>query len=202
MSISESLPLASLSKLTIKQQKNLDDLSLCVSQIGIEIELNPKDTGRYRSQIVALDVEHDESGGFVGCGLWNGIGTICYYDDIKLLNDIDFHTLDIIAHNGVSDIECLNIWGIKVDNKQLIWDTMLIGHIQDSSLKSYSLKDMAKRELGISYSSYDDIVGKRGLKAERITLDKQPVELVSKYNALDVYSTWKLYERQKKVTGL
>ena len=89
------------------------------------------------------------------------------------------------------------MWGINVQDKQLYWDTMLIGHIIDSSIKSYSLKDMAKRELGIIYPSYDDIVGKRGLKAERITLDKQPLELTVMYNAMDTYCTYKLYEKQR-----
>lgn len=102
----------------------------------------------------------------------------------------------------MSDIECLNIWGLRIDESKLIWDTMLIGHILDSSQKDYSLKGMAKRELAIEYPSYDAIVGKRGLKAERITLDKQPLELVSLYNACDTAVTWLLYQKQRKQLGL
>lgn len=78
---------------------------------------------------------------------------------------------------------------------------MLISHLIDSSLKDYGLKACAKRELGIVYPSYDDIVGKRGLKAEQVTLDKQPLELVAKYNAMDTYCTYKLYEKQIKALG-
>ncbi len=75
---------------------------------------------------------------------------------------------------------------------------MLIGHVLDSSLKAFGLKDMAKRELGISYPSYDEIVGKRTLKqsVERITLDKQPPRLVQLYNCMDCYATGKLREYQ------
>jgi DNA polymerase I-like protein with 3'-5' exonuclease and polymerase domains len=186
--------------LTKRQQNVLESLNFEISRIGINVHINviPK----FESSVVSIDVEHDESGGFVGCGFC-GDDRNCYYiSDIHVLNDIDFSSLDIIAHNGVSDIECLRIWGIEIEDEQLIWDTMLLGHIIDSSQKDYSLKGMAKRELGIVYPSYDDIVGKRGLKAERITLDKQPLELVAKYNAMDCYVTYKLYERQHANIGV
>jgi DNA polymerase I-like protein with 3'-5' exonuclease and polymerase domains len=107
--------------------------------------------------------------------------------------------MKIICHNGVSDFECLRNWGINLKDEDLYWDSMLMGHLIDSSLKDYSLKGMAKRELGITYPSYDDIVGKKGLKTPRVTLDKQPLELVAAYNACDTYCTYKLYEKQKKV---
>lgn len=187
---------------TTKQQNLLNEFALLISQEGIEIEYNRKDTSIFERKAVAVDVEHDESGGFVGCGISLGGYIVYYFNDLAALMRVPFYSLAIIAHNGVSDIECLQTWGMNVSYKQLTWDTMLLGHIIDSSLKSYSLKDMAKRELGITYPSYDDIVGKRGLKAERTTLDKQPMELVAAYNSMDVYCTWKLYERQKKALGL
>jgi DNA polymerase I-like protein with 3'-5' exonuclease and polymerase domains len=181
------------SELSAKQRKLIDELGLCVSKAEIKIEI---DSDKVFCDPISLDVEHDEQGNLVGIGIYDG--EMCYYftkitDKLKQL--IEEST--IICHNGVSDFEMLRIWGINVRDEQLVHDTMLISHIIDSSQKDYSLKGMAKRELGIIYPSYDDIVGKRGLKAERITLDQQPVELVAKYNALDVYCTWKLYERQK-----
>jgi DNA polymerase I-like protein with 3'-5' exonuclease and polymerase domains len=192
----DSTPVPLGTVLTNKQRNILDQLNLAVSAIGIKINVNP--TRKSYVGPTALDVEHDESGGFVGCGLSCGDGSVDYYSDLLLLRRIDFSSLDIIAHNGVSDIEILNEWGIQVPYSLLYFDTMLIAHILDSSQKDYSLKGLAKRELGIEYPSYDDIVGKRGLKAERITLDKQPLELVAKYNAMDVAVTYRLYERQKK----
>jgi len=184
-------------ELTNKQKNCIEELSLAISKTGIEVKINePFPTPK--ELVVAVDVEHDESGGFVGCGLYCGTGVVYYYSSLISLNSVDFHALRIIAHNGVSDVEILNEWGIRVSYDQLVWDTMLISHVIDSSQKDYSLKGLAKRELAISYPSYDDIVGKRGLKAERITLDKQPLELVSLYNAMDCIVTWKLYERQKK----
>ena len=149
------------------------------------------------NNLLATDVEHDEAGNMVGIGLYDGNRSLYFTKATPRLKEV-LESAQLICHNGVSDLECLRMWGINVRDSQLIWDTMLIGHILDSSQKDYSLKGMAKRELNILYPSYDDIVGKRGLKAERITLDKQPMELVAKYNAMDVYCTWKLYERQKK----
>lgn len=201
MSTSESLQLAIPSKLTIKQQKLLDELDLAISKTGIKLCIdNPIGTAFLEGPI-ALDVEHDEQGNLVGIGVCNGIQ--CDYWT-KVFPDLVQYLVSqqIIAHNGVSDFECLKIWGINVRDEQLIHDTMLIGHILDSSLKSYSLKDMAKRELDINYCSYDDIVGKRGLKAERTTLDKQPMELVAAYNSLDCWATFALYQKQRKQLGL
>jgi DNA polymerase I-like protein with 3'-5' exonuclease and polymerase domains len=202
VSISESLSSPKASELTSKQQTILDVLNSAVLQAGIEIDVNRSIDSFPSLEVVALDVEHDESGGFVGCGLYNGTGICYYFSDLQLLSRLPFHQYKIIAHNGVSDMEMLRFWGINVRDEQLIWDTMLIGHLIDSSLKSYGLKDMAKRELGISYPSYDDIVGKRGLKTPRITLDKQPFELVSRYNTMDTWSTYQLYLKQRKQIGI
>lgn len=184
-------------KYTEKQKKLLEAFDSIISQEGIELLIDP-----YRHSLgfegpVACDVEHDEQGNLVGIGLCKE--KLCIY-----LTEIDntlvseMLTMSFIMHNGVSDIECLRMWGINVKDDQLVHDTMLVGHLLDSSLKDYGLKGMSKRELGIVYPSYDDIVGKRGLKAERITLDKQPLELVAKYCSLDAYCTYKIYEKQRK----
>lgn len=187
---------------TVKQQKLISECVLALSNTGISLVINPKDINLFRGRDVALDVEHDELGGFVGCGFYMGSNNCYYFSDLSLLLSLDLSDIRIIAHNGVSDLECLNMWGLNVRDEQLVHDTMLVGHILDSSLRSYDLKSMAKRELNIEYPSYDDIVGKRGLKAERITLDKQPMELVSIYNAMDCIVTWKLYEKQRKALNL
>jgi DNA polymerase I-like protein with 3'-5' exonuclease and polymerase domains len=191
----ESLPSVTVSEYTKRQQNVLDLLNSAILKTGIDLRINPFGCGI--NYPLALDVEHDEQGNMVGIGLYSSLGEACYFTKIDQSLKETIEKADIIAHNGVSDFECLRMWGINVRDEQLIWDTMLMGHILDSSKKDYSLKGMADKELGIVYPSYEDIVGKRGLKLERITLDKQPLELVAKYNALDTYCTWKLYEQQK-----
>jgi DNA polymerase I-like protein with 3'-5' exonuclease and polymerase domains len=166
-----------------------------------KLEVRVNDPTFYPKGLYSLDVEHDEQGGFVGCGFYNG-GTCHYINDLVLLNHIDFSALSLVCHNGVSDFDCLRQWGIDVKDTQLYWDTGLYAHILDSSRQGYGLKTLAAADLNIHYPSYDDIVGKRTLKQvkERKTLDKWPVDLVSKYNSLDTYCAWRLYENQKKNT--
>jgi len=192
-----------LANYTPKQQKLLSELNSVISQVGIDLTI---DSEGYLDALdsecpISLDVEHDEQGNLVGIGLCYD-EQCAYFTKITPRLEACIELSEIIAHNGVSDLECLRMWGINVRDEQLIHDTMLIGHIIDSSQRDYSLKAMASRELNIKYPSYDDIVGKRGLKAERITLDKQPMELVAKYNALDTWSTYQLYLKQKKAMGL
>ena len=184
--------------LTDKQKNLLDELNSVISQEGIEIRHNEIPDFK-PGESVSIDVEHDEQGAFVGVGMYRAADCRAYYySDIHCLLRVPISSLSLIGHNGISDIECLQTWGVQVVYEQLVHDTMLVGHLLDSSLKDYGLKGMSKRELGIIYPSYDDIVGKRGLKTERITLDKQPMELVMKYNTMDVYTTFKLYEKQNK----
>jgi len=145
---------------------------------------------------VSIDIEHDESGAPVCVGLYVLSSNTCYsYTDLQHLRSFNLRSLDLIAHNGKTDLELLEIWGCAVSPRDLFYDTQLMGHIIDSSLRTYGLKDMAKRDLGLEYPSYEDIVGKRGAK-NRVTLDKQPIDLVLKYNALDCYVTAKIYKKQ------
>jgi len=172
----------------------IDTFRGLIAQYDIKLEINPKVYELHSP--VAVDVEHDEAGGLVGIGAYDG--QRAYYWTTSHVGGWIL-TADLIAHNGVTDFECLRQWGINVQDIQLIWDTMLLGHCLDSSLRSYGLKDMATRELGIIYPSYDDIVGKKTKKQShvRVTLDKQPIELVALYNCMDCVVTYKLYEKQK-----
>lgn len=186
--------------LSAKQSELIGIFEKLVFDYKINLHLNEElPSGPYQESI-SVDIEHNEEGGFVGIGLY--IPSLNHHYWFSIINDSlrrILPTLSLIAHNGISDLDILRFWGIEVKNEQLCHDTMLIGHITDSSLKSYGLKDMAKRELGIVYPSYDDIVGKRTTKQsiERLTLDKQSPRLVQCYNALDCYATYKLYELQK-----
>ena len=179
--------------LSIKQQKIMAALDAACDRAKIIVDIDPA-VYRIVPGAVAIDVEHDEAGGLGGIGAFDGVKS--YYWTTPLIGGW-IKGASLIAHNGVSDFECLRHWGVNVVDDQLMWDTMLIGHIIDSSKKDYSLKAMAKRELNFEYPSYDDIVGKRGLKAPRLTLDKQPLMLVAKYNACDCWATYRLYEGQK-----
>ncbi len=170
-----------------------------IEQFGICLKVN--ESFPVVDEPISVDVEHDERGTFVCCGLYVPSSNTYYgYSDLLQFRDIDFSTIQIIAHNGRTDFDVLRTWGIEIKNEQLHWDTELISHIIDSSRRVYGLKGLSNADLGITYPSYDDIVGKCTAKQskERKTLDKQPIELVLKYNAMDCYVTAKLYEKQTK----
>ncbi len=169
-----------------------------VLKYGVKkLYINPDWGIRYGPE-VTLDVEDDEHGNFVGIGVYDPKLNVCYYWSEKTIQwQLPSR---FIAHNGVSDLRKLQAWGYPYTDDALIWDTMLMAHILDSSRHQYGLKKLVKEEFGYDYPSYDDIVGKRTLKQikPRVTLDKQPLEIVSNYNACDAYFTWALYKKQKE----
>lgn len=196
-----------------KQKEQLEACNKVLNNYIVRVRINCIGAGI--NYPISVDVEHDEQGNLVCIGMYDNTTREAHI--WTKVNDFVKQCLEkaiLIMHNGVSDIEALRSWGINIKDEQLVHDTMLLGHILDSSKKSYGLKDMAERELGISYPYYEDIVGKHKGKTKdkpkcpqteigccgRITLDKQPIELVAAYNACDVVSTWLLAQKQKKET--
>jgi DNA polymerase I len=143
----------------------------------------------------SVDVEHNESGGMVGVGVYDGKQSLYF---TKVSSSLVFSLLGcgLVAHNGKTDFECLRQWGIPVSDAQLIWDSEILAHIIDSSRRGYGLKKLAKEDLNLEWPSYDDLVGKRTAKCRR-TLDQWPIDIVAMYNALDCVATYRLYEKQK-----
>lgn len=200
--------------LSDKQRQQIELLETLRHTYGINLHVNvplPE-----IKEPVSLDIEHDESGGFVGIGLFLGSTNSHYwFSDPVSLDSGDLCSLSLIGHNLISDLETLRFWGFKVADTQIVHDTMLIGHVLDSSLKAYGLKDMSKRHLNIEYPEYDEIVGPHRRKSKtrpacprtasdccgRITLDKQPPKLVQLYNCFDCFVPYKLYELQTKGQG-
>lgn len=166
---------------------------------GVQLVINME---RYTSPIsfpetVALDVEDDENGGFVGLGIYDPVSGQCYYwSHLGLAREIDIPKF--IAHNGISDIRKLQKWGFKVDESNLIWDTQLFHHIIDSSQRAYGLKDICRREGIGEWPSYEEICGRRTGRVKK-TLKEFSVEQVAEYNACDCYYTYKLFEIQKQL---
>lgn len=169
-----------------------------VSNYGVTLYVNNHSLRYGMKEGVSLDVEDDEQGGFVGLGIYDPAMKTCFYwSEFALVKDLTLPRF--IAHNGVSDITKLQKWGFKIDESWLIWDTMLMSHILDSSRRKYGLKTLANADLDIDYPSYELLTGnKRG--ADHITLRELPLELVAEYNACDTYSTYKLYEKQLEQT--
>lgn len=163
------------------------------TKYGVALYVNPNLFPKFPDG-VSLDVEDDEQGNFVGIGIFDG--NACYYwSDWELAKQLTIPKF--VAHNGRSDLSKLKKWGFKVDESWLLWDTQLYQHIIDSSRKGFGLKHLVKDLLGIEYPSYEDLTGTKTSKSH-ITLDKLPLDLVSEYNAMDCYATYKLWEHQSK----
>ncbi|TXH56282.1 MAG: hypothetical protein E6Q97_06755 [Desulfurellales bacterium] len=100
-------------------------------------------------------------------------------------------TTGVIGHNVKFDIKAICgesfPWGIP----RVVDDTMILAYSLSPVLPSFGLKDLAKTFCGLAWPSYRDIVGK-GKK--KVTLDKQPEDLVKNYCAMDVFASFKLRE--------
>lgn len=169
-----------------------------VTKYGVTLIVNPNSIPFF-DEGCSLDVEDDEQGNFVGCGIYNPSDNTCYYWS-ELYQFQAVVLSKFVAHNGISDVRKLQKWGFKIDESWLLWDTQLMAHMLDSSRRQYGLKNLVKLDLGITYPTYEDLCGKKSSKHHR-TLDQLPLELVSEYNSMDCYSTYKLYEQQAKSVG-
>ncbi len=195
-------------------EKQAQQLKMCqevLNKYNVELLINPTAVNWPLKAILSCDIEHNERGELVLIGFFDGKRYAGYTNTKNNFFRL-YYCWRFIMHNGVSDIEALRSWGIPISDSQLVIDTMLLGHIIDSSKKSYGLKDMALRELQIEYPSYEDIVGKHKGKTKkapkcpqtevgccgRVTLDKQPLELAVAYNSCDCVVTWLLAQKQIK----
>ena len=162
-----------------------------VEKYGVKLYINP-DWGINFYDGMALDVEDDEQGNLVGIGIYDPKLNVCYYWNEPWQSRL---VPKFVAHNGISDLRKLHKWGFNVTDEHLMWDTMIIGHLIDSSLRSYGLKDMSVRDLGIDQPKYEDITGKIGSN-KHVTLRDIPLELTAQYNAIQCYTTYMLYKKQ------
>jgi DNA polymerase-1 len=142
--------------------------------------------------VLAMDVEDNEAGKFVGIGLYDGGKSVLYFTRITEALKAFLEAAQFVCQNGKYDLHQLRRWGVNVRAEQLVFDTMLASYVIDSTKESHGLKDNAVGLLGIEYPTYKEIVVSGRAKT---TLDHQPIELVSAYNALDCICTHKLYVR-------
>lgn len=143
---------------------------------------------------IVVDVETDEKDNFVGIG-WTQDGLcITYITNLEWIRKM-LESCPLIGHNLKFDIKQLIGWGISIKPEQYVGDTCLMSYVQNTTKASHSLKDLAKEYLGMEWPKYKEIVG-TGKK--KVTLDKQPVELVARYNGMDVLATYRLYEYFQK----
>lgn len=158
-----------------------------LSKYGVTLHIN-KLPGKLGNELV-IDVEDNESNGFVGLGLTDNGTDVYYFSDFELVKQLNLEAKQISGHNVKYDFHQLRRWGVYLKPTNIKDDTQLMAYTLDSTNKRIGLKKLVKDIFNIDYPSYPEIVGKGKLKK---TLDKQDLELVANYCGMDVYSTWKL----------
>lgn len=144
---------------------------------------------------VVVDVEHDEKGNFVGLGWATTDMEVFYHTVITPELSTYLAKSRLVGHNIKSDIRLMKEWGIPVDEKNIYYDTMLAAYAVNPVRESQGLKDLAREILDFTYPRYRDIVGKGHSK---VTLDKQPTDIVANYCGSDVAATYGLYQHFDK----
>jgi len=142
------------------------------------------------SSPMVIDIETDERDKFVGIGLTSTGMDIFYITDLKYVRDYLLGS-QLITHGGKFDLIQLRKWGIDIQPKQLLYDTQIMAYMYDNIQGKYGLKNLAKKYLGMTWPTYEEITG-TGKK--KITLDKHPIETVANYCGMDTLATFKLYK--------
>lgn len=144
--------------------------------------------------LLVIDCETDESDNIVCVGVTgNGLDVYIYFNPSPEFY-IWLSTKQLIGHDLKSaEIPWLRKYGFSMANAY--FDTKIGYYVYDSTRKNYGLKDLVKDMFKEEYPTYKEIVGS-GKK--KLTLDKQPQELVASYNAADVFWTHRLYQWLQK----
>lgn len=167
-----------------------------VHNYGAKLIIDPEFAFDLRKTLV-IDVETDEKDNFVGIGVMPEGDEVLYFTSLEGIKPY-LEVAQLIGHNLKFDAKLLSQWGVDIKPEQLKDDTILMSYCVNSTKESHSLKDLGK-ELGYKWPTYSEMVGK-GRKKQ--TLDKQDVETVANYCAMDVLVTYKLWEKFNKQMDL
>ena len=171
--------------------------SECGSDNDVVINPSKEEFYRHEQKTAVLDVEDDEKDGFVGIGICFDDLRGFYFSDIPEWLHEFISRGHFVGHNFKSDLHKLRKWGIDVTSEQIQDDTMLMSYVQKSTRESQGLKELCAELLGIQSPTYADVVGK-GVR--KITLDKQDVDVVARYNVRsDLIPNFKLWKYFKTV---
>lgn len=154
---------------------------------GVTLHINEIPT---LGPIVCLDIETDEKDTFVGGAVYDGGKDIYYLTDPKQFVSV-VQGKKIIGYNVKADLNWLGKMGLQVSSADIHSDPMIMAYVVNSNRTDQGLKAVASEYLNYHWPSYIDMVGKGRSK---ITLDKQDIDRVAEYCAMDTLATWRLHE--------
>jgi DNA polymerase-1 len=168
-------------------------------RLGDNLFINPESFELdYRKHLV-LDCETDEKNNFVGIAVCQESDKVYYFT--QLFPDIVkyLERCKLVGHSLKGDMRWLHEWGVKIKPEQLEYDTILASYVRNSTKASHGLKPLCKEILGVEWSSYQEMVHPDPEHPKKkVTLDKQPVERVASYCAMDALMTLCLSEWFKR----
>jgi len=171
-------------------------LNFGVQKYKSELLIDSKSIFNNKSKLWVIDVETNEKDQFVGLALTNNQDYVYYFSVLnqELVTWLQFKSL--IGHNIKFDAKLLKQWSVSLNADNLYGDTMLMSYVQNTTKESHGLKELAKEHTKLEWPTYKEIVGK-GRK--KVTLDKQPMELVANYCGMDVLATLSLYNYYNRI---
>ncbi len=164
-----------------------------VQSHGVTLVIDPP-TMPIVGPIVSIDIETDEHDHFVGGGIYDGGPTILYITDAKSFCD-SISGRKIMGYNVKSDLNWLGLMGLCVSSADIYSDPMIQAYVVNSNRPDQGLKAVAMEVLGWKWPSYKDMVG---IGRKKITLDKQAVQDVAEYCAMDTLACWRLNDYFEK----
>jgi DNA polymerase I len=159
-------------------------------KFGVKLLIDPE--GVPDGQTAVVDVETDESDNFVGIGIMCDPDTVRYYSSLGPDLVAYLGRAGLVGHNLKGDAHWLKSWGVDIDPKRLIHDTMLKSYVRNSTKESHGLKDLAKEYLNMEWPTYDQMTANG-------TLDTVPVEQVAAYCGDDCVGTYRLNQYLDRV---
>ncbi len=142
--------------------------------------------------VLAVDVETDETDRLVGVGVCGNPARVDYFTALTPELSQLLASRPLIGHSVKFDAHILRKAGVAIEPSNLFRDTLLISHIRYGGERGHGLKALAKAELNWTWPAYKDIVG---VGKKKLTLDKQPVDLVANYCGMDVLATFVLHQK-------
>src|ERR1700688_1528390 len=107
------------------------------SLYGVELLINPE--GAPNGDTAVVDIETDEKGNYVGCGIMCSPICVSYYSTLTPDLIAYLGRINIIGHNVKFDGRQLKSWGVDIKGSQLVQDTMLKSYVCNSTKESHGL---------------------------------------------------------------
>lgn len=118
--------------------------------------------------------------------------------DIADVCNEEFKRLRLVAHNSKYDYMISVMNGIKSENMNIAYDTLVMVHLVDPDLPK-KLETRVKDDFGYSKKTFEEICGKKWAKINWSTEADSLMEMLVMYTGEDTYWETQLFHKYKKL---